>query len=75
MRIILESEKFDNVYTCGPELMMKKVFDIASSYSLPVQARLERYMKCGIGICGSCCIGEHLVCKDGTIFNEKELDI
>lgn len=73
MRIILESEKFDNVYTCGPELMMKRVFDIASSYSLPVQARLERYMKCGIGICGSCCIGEHLVCKDGTIFNEKEL--
>lgn len=73
MRIILESEKFDNVYTCGPELMMKKVFDIASSYSLPVQARLERYMKCGIGICASCCIGDQLVCKDGTIFNEKEL--
>ena len=73
MRLILESEKFDNVYTCGPELMMKKVFDIASSYSLPVQARLERYMKCGIGICASCCIGEQLVCKDGTIFNEKEL--
>jgi dihydroorotate dehydrogenase electron transfer subunit len=73
MRLILESEKFDNVYTCGPELTMKKVFDIASSYSLPVQARLERYMKCGIGICASCCIGEQLVCKDGTIFNEKEL--
>ena len=61
MAQILENEKFDNVYTCGPELMMKKVFDIASSYSLPVQARLGRYMKCGIGICGSCCIGEQLV--------------
>ena len=73
MTIILESEKFDNVYSCGPELIMKKVFDIASSYSLPVQARLERYMKCGIGICASCCIGEQLVCKDGTVFNEKEL--
>jgi dihydroorotate dehydrogenase electron transfer subunit len=73
MTIILESEKFDTVYTCGPELIMKKVFDIASSYSLPVQARLERYMKCGIGICASCCLGEQLVCKDGTVFNEKEL--
>jgi dihydroorotate dehydrogenase electron transfer subunit len=52
---------------------MKKVFDIASSYSLPVQARLGRYMKCGIGICGSCCIGEQLVCTDGTVFNEKKL--
>lgn len=73
MTIILEREKFDSVYTCGPELMMKKVFDIASLYSLPVQARLERYMKCGIGICASCCIGEQLVCKDGTVFNEKAL--
>jgi dihydroorotate dehydrogenase electron transfer subunit len=70
---ILESEKFDNVYTSGPELMMKKVFDIASLYSLPVQARLSRYMKCGIGICASCCIGEQLVCKDGTVFNNKKL--
>jgi dihydroorotate dehydrogenase electron transfer subunit len=73
MTHILENEKFDNVYTCGPELMMKKVFDIASSHSLPVQARLGRYMKCGIGICASCCIGEQLVCKDGTVFNEKKL--
>lgn len=73
MAHILENEKFDNVYTCGPELMMKKVFDLASSQSLPVQARLGRYMKCGIGICGSCCIGEQLVCKDGTVFNEKKL--
>ncbi|HYZ96307.1 MAG TPA: hypothetical protein VE524_06890, partial [Nitrososphaeraceae archaeon] len=73
MTHILENEKFDNIYTCGPELMMKKVFDIASSHSLPVQARLGRYMKCGIGICASCCIGEHLVCKDGTVFNEKKL--
>jgi dihydroorotate dehydrogenase electron transfer subunit len=73
MAHILENENFDNVYTCGPELMMKKVFDIASSHSLPVQARLGRYMKCGIGICASCCIGEQLVCKDGTVFNEKKL--
>jgi dihydroorotate dehydrogenase electron transfer subunit len=73
MTLTLESEKFDNVYTCGPELIMKKVFDIASSYSLPIQARLERYMKCGIGICASCCIGEQLVCSDGTVFNEKVL--
>jgi len=26
-------------------------------------------MKCGIGICGSCCINEDLVCRDGTIFD------
>jgi dihydroorotate dehydrogenase electron transfer subunit len=72
---IVNNEKFDTVYTCGPELMMKKVFDIASANSLPVQASLERYMKCGIGICASCCIGDQLVCKDGTVFNQEELSV
>jgi dihydroorotate dehydrogenase electron transfer subunit len=73
MARLLDNENFDSVYTCGPELMMRNVLDIASSYSLPVQARLGRYMKCGIGICASCCIGEQLVCKDGTVFNERKL--
>jgi len=30
-------------------------------------------MKCGIGICASCCINDQLVCKDGTVFNENQL--
>jgi dihydroorotate dehydrogenase electron transfer subunit len=73
MSEIVNKQKFDMVYTCGPELMMKKVFDITSANSLPIQASLERYMKCGIGICASCCIGDQLVCKDGTVFNGKQL--
>ena len=72
---IISKNKFDTVYTCGPELMMRKVFDIASAISIPVQASLERYMKCGIGICASCCIGDRLVCKDGTIFNSRDLRV
>jgi len=44
-------------------------------YSIRFQASLERYMKCGIGICASCCIGDKLVCTDGTIFNEKQLSV
>jgi dihydroorotate dehydrogenase electron transfer subunit len=73
MSLIIMKEKFNMVYTCGPELMMRKVFDIGSANALPIQASLERYMKCGIGICASCCIGDRLVCKDGTVFNEKQL--
>jgi dihydroorotate dehydrogenase electron transfer subunit len=73
MAQVLKEETFDSVYTCGPELMMKKVLDIASAYSLPIQASLERHMKCGIGICASCCIEDKLVCKDGTVFCEKQL--
>lgn len=75
MSEIVNKQKFDMVYTCGPELMMRKVFDIASANSLPIQASLERYMKCGIGICASCCIGDQLVCKDGTVFNGKQLSV
>jgi dihydroorotate dehydrogenase electron transfer subunit len=30
-------------------------------------------MKCGVGICGSCCVGEDLACKDGTIFDGNHL--
>lgn len=65
----LLAEKFDAVYTCGPEKMMHKVVQLASSKKIHVQASLERMMKCGMGICGSCCAGEVLVCKDGTVFD------
>jgi dihydroorotate dehydrogenase electron transfer subunit len=64
---------FEMVYTCGPELMMKKIFDMAVEKKIPLQASLERYMKCGIGICSSCCINDMLVCYDGTVFDEKQL--
>jgi len=70
---ILKEKRIDMIYTCGPELMMKKVFEIAQGFNLPVQASLERVMKCGIGICGSCCIGKYRVCKDGPIFDSLKL--
>ncbi len=61
-------EGFDMVYTCGPEIMMKKVLDLCMKNSVPMQASLERYMKCGIGICGSCAIDGYHVCRDGPVF-------
>ena len=70
---LCQQSKFDAVYTCGPELMMYKTVQIANSNGFFVQASLERMMKCGVGICGSCCIGEDLVCRDGTIFDGHHL--
>lgn len=73
---ILEKEKIDLIITCGPEIMMKKVFDIAEANGVSVQASLERKMKCGVGLCGSCCIGEEnniSVCKEGPVFNSSQL--
>ncbi len=69
---ILSKNKFSSILTCGPEIMMKKLLAIGKN--IQFQASLERYMKCGIGICGQCCIGEGLrVCKDGPIFDGKTL--
>ena len=70
---LIEKNQFDAVYTCGPELMMYKTVQLANSKNIFVQASLERMMKCGVGICGSCCVGEDLVCRDGTIFDGTHL--
>ena len=70
---LIDQTHFDGVYTCGPEIMMYKTVQISHSKGIFVQASLERMMKCGVGICGSCCMGEDLVCKDGTVFDGDHL--
>jgi len=73
LRELLKKEKYDIIYTCGPETMMKKVFDIAEKYNIPCEASLERFMFCGIGVCGSCVCGNKLVCRDGPVFSSDDL--
>jgi dihydroorotate dehydrogenase electron transfer subunit len=70
---LLERERFDMIYTCGPEQMMRKVFDLAEKYGVDLEASLERLMRCGIGLCGSCVIGRYRVCRDGPVFTAKQL--
>jgi len=73
MEKLLKENRFDAVYTCGPEKMMHKVVQIASANKIHVEASIERMMKCGIGICGSCCFGDVMACKDGTVFDGATL--
>ncbi len=70
---LVSANHYDGVYTCGPEIMMFKTVQSAHSKGIFVQASLERMMKCGVGICGSCCVGEDLVCRDGTVFDGEYL--
>ena len=75
LHLLMES-KFDRLYTCGPEIMMKGLHKIAKDNGIPFEASLERYMKCGCGLCGTCGMepnGE-LVCIDGPVFSGEELD-
>ncbi len=69
----LAKEKFDMVYACGPEKMIRKVFDQCEKHGVYMEASLERLMRCAIGICGSCIIGGYRVCRDGPIFNTEQL--
>jgi dihydroorotate dehydrogenase electron transfer subunit len=69
----LKKEKFDMIYTCGPEQMIYSMFLVAEQYTVPLQASLERMMRCAIGLCGSCQIGNLRVCKDGPVLNSEQL--
>jgi dihydroorotate dehydrogenase electron transfer subunit len=61
------------VYTCGPEAMMVKVAQMSEAAGVDCQVSLERYMKCGFGICGQCCMDDSGIrlCKDGPVIAGK----
>jgi len=64
----------NSVYGCGPELMLHALARCAGQAGLPCWVSLERVMRCGIGLCGSCHFGDRLVCKDGPVFAAHLLD-
>ena len=62
---------------CGPPIMIK--FTLGGLYELgfektQIYTTLELRMKCGIGKCGRCNVGEKYVCKDGPVFRFDEID-
>jgi len=69
----LTKEKFDMVYSCGPEPMMLKAFELAEKHQTRFEASLERLMRCAMGLCGSCVIGKYRVCRDGPVFTAEQL--
>lgn len=65
------------VLLCGPPIMIK--FTLAGLKELgftetQVYTTMELRMKCGVGKCGRCNIGDKYVCKDGPVFRFDELD-
>lgn len=73
----LEFDKNKTVIICGPPIMIKftlaglteQGFDKTQIYTT-----MELRMKCGVGKCGRCNIGNKYVCKDGPVFRCDELD-
>ena len=67
---------FDVIYGCGPEPMLVALKKLADRTGIDCQLSLERHMKCGIGICGSCCVdGSGIcICREGPVLDKAELD-
>ncbi len=62
---------------CGPPIMIK--FTLQGLLELGfdksrIFTTLELRMKCGVGKCGRCNVGDKFVCKDGPVFRMTELD-
>ena len=74
---VLQKERFDHIYTCGPTPMMKAIAAYARKSETDCEASLENMMACGLGAC-LCCVektteGNLCVCKDGPVFNINHL--
>ncbi len=65
----VEVKPIDWVYACGPEMMMKAVSDMCFDVGVNAQLSIERYMKCGFGVCGQCTVddGGKRMCKEGPV--------
>ncbi len=64
------------VLVCGPPIMIKFVLQALTELGFvktQIYTTMELRMKCGVGKCGRCNIGDKYVCKDGPVFRFDEL--
>jgi dihydroorotate dehydrogenase electron transfer subunit len=73
MKKLLSEKVLDMVYMCGPEPMMRSVFEAAECRGIEAQVCSERLIRCSAGLCGSCVIGKFRVCRDGPILFSEQL--
>lgn len=67
--IDLDLSEYSQIYLCGPELMMWDIISKASDHAHKIQACINRYFKCALGICGSCCLDNDgfRTCVEGPV--------
>ena len=76
----------DVIFACGPIPMLKAVKKYAASKDIECFISMEERMACGIGACLACVcnttekdahfnVNKKRVCKDGPVFNAREVDI
>ncbi len=72
---LLKGSTYDYAFVCGPEIMMKGIFEILEASSIPADYSLERYMKCALGVCGQCCVDDEgwRICVEGPVFENNKI--
>lgn len=63
----LAAGDFDLICACGPHGMLAALDRLGEEYGVPRQLSWEAYMRCGIGICGSCEQDGRVLCLDGPV--------
>ena len=73
----LNLSAYDRIAVCGREVMMRTVLAKVDEKGIAhkTEFSLHRYMKCGVGVCGSCCMDPSgfRVCRDGPVFTGDKL--
>ena len=73
MREKVAQKHYDCVLACGPEVMLYFTYKACEELGLRCQLSLERYMKCGAGVCGCCVMDDSRICKDGPVFDNEKI--
>jgi len=73
----IDPNEYDYVLTCGPKIMMQKLYEKCKGTKAKVYVSMENRMGCGIGACLVCSCktinGNKKVCKDGPVFLGAEV--
>lgn len=64
---LLVAGEIDTLYGCGPHGMLQALDTLCRKHGVPAQLSWEAYMRCGIGLCGSCEHAGRLLCVDGPV--------
>jgi len=67
---VIPNSGYDLAYICGRESM---AYEILRKIKMDAEVSLERIMRCGLGICGSCALNGFRVCVDGPVFRGRDL--
>lgn len=64
---LLGHDRPSALYACGPEGMLGALSSLATAAGIPAQLSWEAYMRCGMGLCGSCERDGALLCCEGPV--------